>query len=119
MAFGDISYLLGRAHGIIGNFLTKSQISLLLSSKNLTELRAAFTQTPYDSVVGDLNFETQLSDVARSFKNSFAEILVLFYKQSNSSIKKKIRRFSERYKAFSNDGVIPCISATCPALLSH
>ena len=99
MAFGDISYLLGRAHGIVGNFLTKSQISLLLSSKNLKELRAAFTQTPYDSVVGDLNFETQLSDVARSFKNSFAEILVLFYKQSNSSIKKKIRRFSERYNA--------------------
>ncbi|MCE7742905.1 MAG: V-type ATPase subunit [Candidatus Heimdallarchaeota archaeon] len=99
MAFGDISYLLGRAHGIIGNFLTKSQLSLLLSSKNLKELRAAFTQTPYDSVVGDLNFETQLSDVARSFKNSFAEILVMFYKQSNTSVKKKIRRFSERYNA--------------------
>ena len=99
MAFGDISYLLGRAHGIIGNFLTKSQLSLLLSSKNLKELRAAFTQTPYDSLVGDLNFETQLSDVARSFKNSFAEILVMFYKQSNTSVKKKIRRFSERYNA--------------------
>ncbi|MHA1198869.1 MAG: V-type ATPase subunit [Candidatus Heimdallarchaeaceae archaeon] len=99
MAFGDISYLLGRAHGIIRNFLTKSQLSLLLSSKNLRELRAAFTQTSYDSVIGDLNLETQLSDVARSFKNSFAEILVMFYKQSNSSVKKKIRRFSERYNA--------------------
>lgn len=99
MAFGDVSYLLGRAHGIVANFLTKSQLSLLLSSKNLKELRAAFTQTPYDRVVGDLNFETQLSDVARSFKSSFAEILVMFYNQTNSSVKKKIRRFSERYNA--------------------
>jgi len=99
MAFGDISYLKGRAHGIIANFLTKSQLSLLLSSKNLEELRAAFTQTPYDSIIGDLNFETQLSDVARSLKNSYAEILVTFYKQSNTSVKKKIRRFSERYNA--------------------
>ncbi len=99
MTFGDISYLLGRAHGIIGNFLTKAQLSLLLSSKNLKELRAAFTQTPYDSIIGDLNFETQLSDVARSLKISYADILVMFYKQSNTSLKKKIRRFSERYNA--------------------
>ncbi len=99
MSIRDISYLTGRAHGIIGKILTKSQISLLLSAKNLTELRAAFTQTPYDSIIGDLNFETQISDVARSFKNSYAELLVKFYKQSSSSMQRKIQLFSERYNA--------------------
>jgi vacuolar-type H+-ATPase subunit C/Vma6 len=99
MSVGDISYLTGRAHGIIGKILTKSQISLLLSAKNLTELRAAFTQTPYDSIIGDLNFETQITDVARSFMNSYAELLVQFYNQSSSSMRKKIQFFSERYNA--------------------
>ncbi len=99
MSVGDISYLLGRAHGTISNFLTKSQISLLLSSKNLTELRAAFTQTSYDSIIGDLSFETQISDVARHLKNSYSELLVKFYKQSGSSVKRKIQHFSERYNA--------------------
>ncbi|MHA2309118.1 MAG: hypothetical protein ACXABJ_07565, partial [Candidatus Heimdallarchaeaceae archaeon] len=99
MSIGDISYLTGRAHGIMGKILTKSQISLLLSAKNLTELRAAFTQTPYDSIIGDLNFETQISDVARSFKNSYAELLVKFYRQSSSSMQRKIQLFSERYNA--------------------
>lgn len=99
MSIGDISYLTGRAHGIIGKILTKSQISLLLSAKNLTELRAAFTQTPYDSIIGDLNFETQISDVARSFKNSYADLLINFYRQSSPSMKRKIQLFSERYNA--------------------
>ncbi|MHA1347068.1 MAG: V-type ATPase subunit [Candidatus Heimdallarchaeaceae archaeon] len=99
MSFSDVSYLMGRAHGIIGNVLTKSQLSLLLSSKNLNELRAAFTQTQYDSVIGHLNFETQLEDVARKLKVDFAELLVKFYKQTSSSVQKKIRLFSERYKA--------------------
>jgi len=99
MSFGDISYILGRAHGIIGNFLTKSQISLLLSSKNLQELRAAFTQTSYDSIIGDMNFETQISDVSRNLKNSYSELLVKFYKQAGSSVKKKLRNYSERYNA--------------------
>ena len=97
MSLGDISYLLGRAHGAVSNFLTKSQISLLLSSKNLKELRAAFTQTSYNSIIGDLNFETQISDVARNLKNSYSELLTKFYKQSGSSVKKKIRNYSERY----------------------
>lgn len=99
MSFSDVSYLMGRAHGIIGNVLTKSQLSLLLSSKNLNELRAAFTQTQYDSVIGHLNFETQIEDVARKLKVDFAELLVKFYKQTSSSVQKKIRLFSERYKA--------------------
>jgi len=99
MFVGDISYLLGRAHGIIGNILTKSHLSLLLSSKNLTELRAAFTQTPYDNVIGDLSFETQISDVARSFKNIYSELVVKFYSQSSSAMRKKIQLFSERYNA--------------------
>jgi len=99
MSFGDISYMLGRAHGIIGNFLTKSQISLLLSSKNLQELRAAFTQTSYDSIIGDMNFETQISDVSRNLKNSYSKLLVKFYKQAGSSAKKKLRNYSERYNA--------------------
>ncbi|MBY9000090.1 MAG: V-type ATPase subunit [Candidatus Heimdallarchaeota archaeon] len=99
MSFGDVSYLLGRAHGIIGNVLTKSQLSLLLSSKNLKELRAAFTQTQYNSVIGSLNFETQLEDVARKLKIDFAEMLVKFYNQTSSSVQKKIRLFSERYNA--------------------
>ena len=99
MSFGDVSYLLGRAHGIIGNVLTKSQLSLLLSSKNLKELRAAITQTQYNSVIGSLNFETQLEDVARTLKSDFAALLVKFYKQTSSSVQKKIRLFSERYNA--------------------
>lgn len=99
MSIGDISYLLGRAHGIIGKILTKSHLSLLLSAKNLTELRAAFTQTPYDSIIGDLSLETQMSDVARSFKNNFSELIVNFFSQSSSSMKKKIQLFSERYNA--------------------
>lgn len=99
MSFGDISYLLGRAHGNISNMLTKSQLSLLLSSKNLTELRAAFTQTQYDSLVGSLNFETHLPEVARRLKISFAELLVSFYNQSSRKVKKKIQFFSERYNA--------------------
>ena len=99
MSFGDISYLLGRAHGNISNMLTKSQLSLLLSSKNLTELRAAFTQTQYDSLIGSLNFETHLPEVARRLKISFAELLVNFYKQSSRKVKKKIQLFSERYNA--------------------
>ncbi len=99
MSVGDVSYLLGRAHGIISNVLTKSNISLLLASNNLTELRAAFTQTHYDTIIGDLNFETQLSEVARKLKNSFSEIVVKFHNQSSSSLKKKIRFFSERYNA--------------------
>ena len=99
MSFGDVSYLLGRAHGMIGNVLTKSQLSLLLSSKNLKELRAAFTQTRYDSIIGHLNFETQLEDVARKLKTNFAELLVKFYDQTSSSVQKKISLFSERYNA--------------------
>ncbi len=99
MSFSDVSYLLGRAHGIIGNVLTKSQLSLLLSSKNLKELRAAFTQTQYDSIIGHLNFETQLEDVARKIKTDFTELLVKFYKQTSFKVKKKIRLFSERYDA--------------------
>ncbi len=99
MSFSDVSYLMGRAHGIIGNVLTKSQLSLLLSSKNLIELRAAFTQTQYDTVIGHLNLETQLEDVARKLKVDFAELLVKFYKQTSSSVQKKIRLFSDRYKA--------------------
>ncbi|MCK4895420.1 MAG: V-type ATPase subunit, partial [Candidatus Heimdallarchaeota archaeon] len=99
MSFGDISYLLGRAHGNISNVLTKSQLSLLLSSKNLTELRAAFTQTQYDSLVGSLNFETHLPEVARKLKISFAELLVSFYNQSSRKVKTKIQFFSERYNA--------------------
>ncbi|OLS30619.1 MAG: V-type ATP synthase subunit C [Candidatus Heimdallarchaeota archaeon AB_125] len=99
MSFGDISYILGRAHGVISNFLTKSQINLLLSSRNLTELRAAFTQTSYDDIIGDLNFETQISDVARNLKNSYSELLLKFYKQAGSSVKQKLRIYSERYNA--------------------
>ena len=99
MSVGDIGYLLGRAHGIMGKVLTKSHLSLLLSSKNLTELRAAFTQTPYDSIIGDLSLETQMSDVARSFKNNYSELVVKFYTQSSSSMRKKIQFFSERYNA--------------------
>ncbi len=99
MSVGDISYLTGRAHGIMGKILTKSQISLLLSAKNLNELRAAFTQTPYDSIIGNLSFETQISDVARSFKNSYADLLINFYRQSSASMKRKIQLFSERYNA--------------------
>ncbi|MCG3224459.1 MAG: V-type ATPase subunit, partial [Candidatus Heimdallarchaeota archaeon] len=99
MSFGDVGYLMGRAHGIIGNVLTKSQLSLLLSSKNLKELRAAFTQTRYDSIIGHLNFETQLEDVARTLKTNFAELLVMFYNKSSFLVKKKIRLFSERYNA--------------------
>ena len=99
MSIGDISYLTGRAHGIISKILSKSQISLLLSAKDLTELRATFTQTPYDKIIGDLSFETQISDVARSFKNSYADLLIKFYKQSSSSMQRKIQLFSERYNA--------------------
>ena len=99
MSVGDISYLLGRAHGIIGNILAKSHLSLLLSAKNLTELRAAFTQTPYDSIIGDLSFETQMSDVSRSFKSNYSELVVNFFSQSSSSMRKKIQLFSERHNA--------------------
>jgi vacuolar-type H+-ATPase subunit C/Vma6 len=70
-----------------------------LSAKNLTELRAAFSQTNYDSIIGDLNFETQISEVARRLKNAYAGLLVKFYNQSSSSVQKKIQLFSERYNA--------------------
>lgn len=99
MAIGDTSYLLARAHGIISRVLTKSHLTLLLSSKNLKELRAAFTQTPYGKIIGNFNFETQLSDLSRSLKNSFADILINFYNQSNSQVRRKIQWFSERYNA--------------------
>ncbi|MFW9851879.1 MAG: V-type ATPase subunit [Candidatus Thorarchaeota archaeon] len=100
MSAGDVSYLLGRAHGIISKVLTKSNLSLLLTSKNLTELRAAFTQTPYDSIIGDLNFETQISEVSRRLKNSYSKHVVNFYNQSSSSsLRSKIQLYSERYNA--------------------
>ena len=99
MSLGDISYLLGRAHGIISNVLTKSQLSLILSSGNLTELRAAFTQTQYGSLLGSLNLETQIPEAARRLKVSFAEMLIKFHKQSSSFVRKKIQFFSERYHA--------------------
>ena len=99
MKVSDVSYLLGRAHGIIGKVLTKSQISFLLSSDNLKELRAAFTQTIYDDVIGDFNFETQISEIARALKNSFADLLISFHKQSSSAVRKKIELFSDRYNA--------------------
>jgi len=99
MSVGDVSYLLGRAHGIISNVLTKSNISLLLASNNLSELRAAFTQTPYDSIIGNLNFETELPEVARKLKNSYSNMVVNFHNQSSFALKKKIRFYSERYNA--------------------
>lgn len=99
LSLGDISYLMGRAHGIIGNVLTKPQLSLLLASSNLKELRAAFTQTMYDEVIKDLNLETQMPEVARHFKNTFSNLLMLFYKQTSLSAKKKIGLFFERYNA--------------------
>ncbi|MHA1222758.1 MAG: V-type ATPase subunit [Candidatus Heimdallarchaeaceae archaeon] len=100
MIISDSTYLLARAHGIVGKVLTKAQLSLLLTSKNLVELRAAFTQTLYDEIIGDLNFETQLSDVARRLKNLFADLLVGFYKQSSStSMKTKLQLFGEKYNA--------------------
>ncbi len=98
-SLGDISYLIGRAHGIIGNVLTKSQLSLLLASSNLKELRAAFTQTMYDEVIKDLNLETQMPEVDRRFKKTFSDLIMLFYRQTSLSAKKKIGIFFERYNA--------------------
>ena len=99
LSIGDINYLLGRAHGIIGDVLTKSQLNLLLTSSDLIELRAAFTQTMYDGVIGNLNLETQMPEVAHRFKTEFANLLTMFYKQISSPAKKKLGNFSERYNA--------------------
>ncbi|MHA1304309.1 MAG: V-type ATPase subunit [Candidatus Heimdallarchaeaceae archaeon] len=97
--FSGIGYLFGRAHGIIGKVLTKSQISFLLSSSNLKELQAAFHQTQYGYIVRDLNFVTEMPEVSRRLKSYFAEIVNDFYNQGPQEAKEKIRQFSQRYHA--------------------
>jgi len=97
--FSGDGYLYGRAHGIIGKVLTRSQINFLLSSSNLKELQAAFRQTQYGPIVQDINFVTEMPEVAKQLKNHFSQTVSTFYKQGSSRAKKIIDLHSQRFHA--------------------
>jgi len=96
-SIGILNSLLTRAHSIIAKFLTKEQLELLLSAKDLDQLKTAFLQTSYGAIIAPYDFENQLSEVARALKRSYANMILSFYRQSSMDIKNKIVQFTERY----------------------
>ncbi len=97
MITGEHFFLYGRSHGMISRVLTSAQLKLLLSSQNLVELRAAFTQTEYDTIIGDLDLESDIEEVARRFKDEFARLLTYFFARSSGTQRNKIDLFVKRY----------------------
>ena len=91
--------LLARSHAIMSRVLTKSQITLLLSSSNLKELHAMLLQTTYGDVLGDVDLSVEPSKGARKLKESFFHMVINFYSQASESVKIKILLYSQRYHA--------------------
>ncbi|MHA1686630.1 MAG: V-type ATPase subunit [Candidatus Heimdallarchaeaceae archaeon] len=91
--------LLARSHAIMSRVLTKSQITLLLSSSNLKELHAMLLQTTYGDVLGDVDLSVEPSKGAKKLKESFFHMVINFYSQASESVKIKILLYSQRYHA--------------------
>lgn len=94
----QIEDLLARSHAIISSMLTKTEVSLLLSARDLKELQALLLQTHFSKALINIDLSVQLSQGAKNLKEFYVSLIESFYKQATSeNVKAKILQFTLRY----------------------